>query len=249
MMFYPLKRCSVFIKRFIKSQKMNISFSGTSRFNIPSVFWINGKKNHLCYPAENDLKYDFINIIIDDEYGINRLNSISSIVDIGANIGLFSLLASNYFPKATIHAYEPNPKITKYLKDNLDKINGEIYTKAVGLNSQKVFLKKESESRMSSILQNKIVDSIPVDQISLSDVLKNIGGQIDLLKLDCEGGEWEILDDKISFKRVSHLRMEYHLIGQYTLQNLLVKASDLGFNPVKIVKNSNFGIAWFSKKI
>ena len=51
--------------------------------------------------------------------------------------------------------------------------------------------------------------SIP--QVAFSRALGRIGGRVDLVKLDCEGAEWEIFEDRESWSRVRFVTMEYHL--------------------------------------
>jgi amino acid adenylation domain-containing protein/FkbM family methyltransferase len=51
------------------------------------------------------------------------------VVDVGANIGLFSLFVAQYWPNATIHAFEPLPPIFDALQNNaaLYGLNGKVY--------------------------------------------------------------------------------------------------------------------------
>jgi hypothetical protein len=48
---------------------------------------------------------------------------------------------------------------------------------------------------------------------SLATVIKRIG-DIDILKLDCEGAEWELLEDTESWKKIRSVTLEYHLWGK-----------------------------------
>ena len=43
----------------------------------------------------------------------------AAILDVGANIGVFSLLASHRLPGADVHAFEPNPEVLRYLERNV----------------------------------------------------------------------------------------------------------------------------------
>lgn len=45
--------------------------------------------------------------------------------------------------------------------------------------------------------------------VSFADII-NKHGPIDLIKMDCEGAEWEFLNDQ-AWNKVSYLTMEYHL--------------------------------------
>lgn len=54
----------------------------------------------------------FFSIFLDDDYFIDRITRpVSTVLDIGANIGFFSIAARKSFPQATIHSYEPNIKL------------------------------------------------------------------------------------------------------------------------------------------
>ena len=57
---------------------------------------------------------------------------------------------------------------------------------------------------------------VPSQSSSISKVIRRIahGGIVDLVKLDCEGAEWEILQDSQAMKCVINLTMEYHLAGE-----------------------------------
>lgn len=46
------------------------------------------------------------------------------------------------------------------------------------------------------------------------------GKTVDLLKIDCEGGEWEILGCPSLLRRTRFLRLEYHLGDGHTLTDL-----------------------------
>jgi hypothetical protein len=54
---------------------------------------------------------------------------------------------------------------------------------------------------------------------------------VDLLKLDCEGGEWELFGDKTIWKHVRRLTMEYHLWAnpEIDVPGLVKMIKDFGF--------------------
>jgi anhydro-N-acetylmuramic acid kinase len=54
------------------------------------------------------------------------------VLDIGANIGLFSIAAKKSFPQATIHAYEPNPAAQECLRLHSGQVGFEYFMEAVG---------------------------------------------------------------------------------------------------------------------
>src|SRR5206468_5436914 len=61
-------------------------------------------------------------VFIDEDYKFNFKNSYINILDIGANVGYFSLYAAKKFPKAMIFAFEPFPDTFQRLNEHI-KLN------------------------------------------------------------------------------------------------------------------------------
>jgi FkbM family methyltransferase len=238
------RRIKLLTKRAFTASLMGVSFNGTRRFRLPRSYYLNGINLSIYAPLEVGLSNDFINLLLDDEYGLKTLKFYpQSIVDIGGNIGLFSQMAGALFPKARIHAYEPNPRIHGYLAKNLSQVGAEFFPEAVGAVGGTGQSMDAGDSRTGVFEKG---GNIPI--ISFSKVLHRIGGRIDLLKMDCEGGEWDIFQDAEPFQRVAEIRMEYHLVGGKTLSDLKDAAEHIGFEISKLEKNSGFGIAWMTRK-
>src|SRR5262245_45123028 len=99
----------------VESQKRGFTFIGTRYTSLPNQLRLCNRTVSVSYPNDQTIMGDVINIFLDDEYGLRSLQfPIRTIVDIGANIGLFSLWARHNFPNATIHAYEPNLEALSY---------------------------------------------------------------------------------------------------------------------------------------
>ena len=70
---------------------------------------------------------------------------------------------------------------------------------------------------------------------------------MDLLKLDCEGAEWDIFRDPKPFANVQSVRMEYHLTEGKTLTDLRKIVESLGYVIDHLEENTGFGIVWLSR--
>lgn len=146
----------------------------------------------------------------------------SLIVDIGAYIGDFSLYAAKYL-NARVIAYEPTQESYELLKENIgindlwDRIKP--INKAVGPSNEITLnvVKEDNEIHVSSYwypdAEKRVVQSVTLEEIlDMNDLNK-----IDLLKIDCEGGEYDILltaPDSV-FSRVNNIVFEYHAIKDY----------------------------------
>jgi len=127
------------------------------------------------------------------------------ILDIGANTGIYSLVAAAMNPKAEVYAFEPLPKVVEYLSMNisLNGYNVHVIPKAVSDNTGKahVFL-REGEDFAYSVTVNKSLLSVTtpqkmlnVETVTLKDFIEEYNlKSIDLMKIDVETHEPEVLD-------------------------------------------------------
>ena len=142
-----------------------------------------------------------------------------TVVDIGAAIGEFSLYAAAKDPGARIIAYEPFAESVEIFKENLE-MNGirnvTLIPKAVWKSATSLDLDislQEPLQITSGVTNTPAENSVRVEAVSLADVLRsNKLTSVDLVKLDCEGAEFDILlgskpETVKAFKRIV---MEYH---------------------------------------
>jgi len=234
------------ILRLIKSLKMGFVWPGTSRFVPPSGFRWRGRSFKLRVPREESLGWVFRDVVLDDEYGLERLPiPPDTIIDVGANVGIFSLWAGANFPGATIHAYEPNAALKEYLRENIGQVGAKLHGEGVSGHDGFGSFAQKGESMLGQCTESGSGD-IPV--VSLQTAIARMGGSVDLLKLDCEGAEWSILEHPEAFAAVRCVRLEYHLTQPGHSTERLVEAFDrMGFRCSRLSPNQGFGLAWFDR--
>jgi FkbM family methyltransferase len=74
-----------------------------------------------------------------------------------------------------------------------------------------------------------------VDVVALDEWLQTVQGEFDLLKMDCEGSEWEILDAApTAFTRFSNIVAEIHddPMGKYKREDFAAVLREYGFTTV-----------------
>ena len=115
---------------------------------MPHSLRLCGRVLRLSVPPEVGAGLDFIDIALDDDYGLRDLPfQPRTILDIGANFGLFSLLTAHYVKGVKIHAYEPNPRTFPYAAHNLSLINGTAFEAGVGAQSGSADIVECGDSR------------------------------------------------------------------------------------------------------
>lgn len=125
------------------------------------------------------------------------------IFDLGANFGIYSLLAAASNPRARIYAFEPTPEMFEKLSRNIEGNHFENVfplQAAVGATSGKGFLHRCSGSDggnegMNYVSGETAAESdVGVNLISLDNFCRQQKiAKIDLLKMDIEGGELDAL--------------------------------------------------------
>lgn len=150
-----------------------------------------------------------------------QLGTDSVILDLGSNRGRFSLAFANNGSR--IFCFEPNPfvfaKSVQLLRNfkNIHLLQAAVTQKSECKN---LFFHKDSRvDQIAFSISASIVDSkFNIDTssshrvlgISLSQILANFN-QVDLLKIDIEGGEIFLLEIlKKNFEKIRYLLMETH---------------------------------------
>ena len=185
----------------------------------------------ITYVMRNGLQFmsraaskDFI--ILDETWGANlymkygiTIRSGDTVVDIGAYIGDFTVYASQAVGKGKVFAYEPFKLTYEYLCKNI-KINNchnvmTINSAVGGKNGKtRLYIPKDAEfgSSLLDITEYGECEEVTINMCTLDSIFsKNHIDSIDLLKMDCEGGEYEILLSSEKYlKRIGAITLEYH---------------------------------------
>lgn len=209
-----LTRVTLLAQRRIAARKLGVPFSGSTSFVLPRKIRLSGHTVSIRLPTEIGVKVAFIELLLDDCYQLRRLirlgEAITRVIDVGANVGLFGLAARNAFHTAVIHAYEPNRALEPYLSEQCRSAGVEVFYEAVGREADTVTLDViNAAESVHTASRSDPAGTIP--QIALRTAIERIGGSVDLLKIDCEGSEWEMLAAPASWRSVRYVTMEYHL--------------------------------------
>lgn len=161
-------------------------------------------------------------------------SQVSTIVDVGANVGIASLWFASRAPKARIVSIEPSKTAWSSLSENIRRngastritaVNG-----AVGDRSGVGQFRDDPSGSVFARLESAGEDSVPIT--TLAQLLDDYGIEdLDVLKLDCEGAEYDILlsAEPAILRRVQHIVGEYHDVEGRNPKELSDRLSQAGF--------------------
>lgn len=133
---------------------------------------------------------------------LQLLDTSETVLDVGAHVGLYALMASTDRPDITTVAFEPVPRNLEYLRTNVERNhapNLRVEAAAVGDHDGTITLHIPETTRLpatASIVGSNSEESVPTDVaiVSLDTYADEHDlGSIDLIKLDVEGAETAVL--------------------------------------------------------
>jgi FkbM family methyltransferase len=140
------------------------------------------------------------------------------IVDAGGYIGTSALALSDLFPNAQILVIEPSLENLKILKMNVSKNEKirVIYGALVGSDLDSIMLKNRSSGEWGFTTVDKPIDNLSIKELHETPAFKlsNLGvdiADIGLLKLNIEGGEYDLLvNDQETLSRIRVVVAKLH---------------------------------------
>jgi len=178
----------------------------------------------------------------------NKIKKGNVILDIGANVGIFSIKAAKAVgDEGKVIAIEPEPKNIKILNENLKNFkNIIIIPKAVGNSSGKVdFLigihsgshKINSQIRKKS---NEKIIKVPIEKID--NLVRELNlEKVNFLKIDVEGWELEVLKGAESSLEI----IEFMAIASYHTEDERKLITEfLDCHHFKFLNDGEFTFAW-----
>ena len=193
------------------------------------------KPNTIKFQVSKNLLLIFKEIFMSDVYDVeqlcNELPENPVILDIGTNVGFFDILLLSKITVSKIYAYEPVPFNVATFQETINyntllQKNIVLHQMAVtGKHQDRLDLYLEDINKNSvdaSVLSDFDIShahKISVPCITLSDIIfQNNLKQIDFLKLDCEGSEFDIIynTDKALIRRIDKMIIEVHNLDNDT---------------------------------
>ena len=174
-------------------------------------------------------------------------HQIKTVLDIGANEGLFAMEYAKILPEATIYSFEPIQAVFERLKSRTSGLKVKVFNYGLGDVSGKLKINVNQFSPSSSILELSSIhkenygfavksteEEISIkrldEEFAVSDFEKNL-----LVKIDVQGFEDKVLngaDNILANTRVVYLEMTFRELysGQKLFHDLYTRLYELGFD-------------------
>ena len=152
------------------------------------------------------------------------------IIDVGAHVGFFSIYAAKKASKGMVYAFEPSQESFRNLQrniklNNLDNVIAENYGILKNTGTAELFVNKNTSMLSSMFTSDSSSKKETVSVISLQEIIeKHQIKKVDLLKLDCEGAEYEIILNlsKNILEKISKFSVETHpYVKNHNMKDLL----------------------------
>jgi FkbM family methyltransferase len=175
----------------------------------------------LAYDESDSLSANWVAWELEaDDYGLREMHFDEGdvVIDIGAHIGLFSIFLAKRWPGLKVFAFEPFPANFANCSRNL-RVNGVrnvvLSPKAIANNNRQLTMATDPRNSggasaiVTAFEPNGVVRDIP--SMTLHEVFSvHQIRRCKLLKIDCEGMEYEILFGARVLDTVEYLAGEFH---------------------------------------
>jgi FkbM family methyltransferase len=235
-------------------------------YNIPFVYYKIIKEKYFIINLRNNLKCKirikstdlqaFANVWLNKEYEEIGffIESDETVIDIGAHIGLFTVYASQFCKNGKIISCEPIKENFELLKENVSINNLSniiLYNNAITDKNDKVKVYLNNDSAANSIYGNG-ENYEEISTLSLSKILDENMNEKNCLKLDCEGAEYQIINntpDKY-FKKITKICLEYHVINndKIQLEKLKKRLNELNYELIEVKTSNKLGLILAKKR-
>ncbi|MBW1668769.1 MAG: FkbM family methyltransferase [Deltaproteobacteria bacterium] len=180
-----------------------------------------------------------------------------TVIDIGASVGLFSFFAASRFEDPRIISFEPVPANFHQLQRN-SRLNRRVkikcFRKAVYGHRGEIPLSIEADTSYTTAArvgraENGRCHTINVPSLTLADIFEeNDLQRCNMLKMDCEGSEYEILYNCPAhyLQSVDQMAIEVHRGAdpRHDIQSLEAHLRNSGFVCRQNRRNRNMLYAW-----
>lgn len=194
-------------------------------------------------PNADGARFPLYEVFGDDGYRVaelmNGVDPDATILDVGGQIGSFSLAMAKALPQARIHVYEASPTSAGYVSRNINNngLSGRVtvHAKAMaGEVGEFTFVDSgDASGHNGRTAPERLGSEGKLQSDTFDNAVKTAGGNVQIVKMDVEGAEYDIIlrSDPASWSEVRKVVMEYHPVAGHTLEELVTFFAAVGLEP------------------
>jgi FkbM family methyltransferase len=183
------------------------------------------------------------------------------VLDIGAHVGAFACQLAMLAPRATIECFEPSVSTATFLRRNAEQnsLSDRIRVEESAVSDTSGWATFSDNGAGSAL--NGLVGSVPVDvpggagevrvaTTTFDAVVGSDDRPVDVVKLDCEGGEYDAVfgSSPRSWDSVKRVVLEYHPSRDHSWDELKKWFEACGLQVVReVAVSGDQGTAWLER--
>jgi FkbM family methyltransferase len=197
-------------------------------------------------------------VFAEDAYRIaelsDRVPESPVVLDIGGQVGCFSIAFAARRGDASVHAFEASPTSAEWLERNVrdNLLTGRVVVHAQAVSSKTGTLRfvANGDASVLSGLTAREGSELEVPCLTFADAVAAAGGHVDLVKIDTEGAEYEIVlgSERGDWAGVGDVVLEYHQVEGHDWSELESFLGEVGLTTVRHEPAwPGQGTAWLSR--
>jgi len=216
----------------------------------------------LVIPNEAGARVPVYEILVEDEYRLDwltvGLGAAAVVLDIGAHVGCFSVAAAPRLHGARVDSYEASPTTSGYLTRNiaLNGVTDRVHGNNLAVRAEAGTLEIADYGAASGHngvlhLDEADVPRVTVPAVSMQEALTVSGRSADVVKIDTEGGEYDMVlgSDPADWAGVKRVVLEYHNLPGHSWDEL---EEFFGRAGLKVAERKPYsdglGLAWLTRE-
>ena len=212
-------------------------------------------------PNADGARFPLYEIFADDAYRLEELfadvDPDAAILDVGGQIGSFSLASARAMPQARIHVYEASPTSADYVMRNVEANNlaSRVIVHPKALSGEKgtfTFVDSGTASGHNGLTAPAgLGEEVTVDCETFDNAVETAGGNVQVVKMDVEGAEYDIIlrSNPSSWQDVRKVVIEYHPVPGHSLEELTTFFAAVGITPTRHYPGlrAGLGLMWLDR--
>jgi FkbM family methyltransferase len=179
------------------------------------------------------------------------------VLDIGGHVGTFSCRLTQLHPQANVMTFEPSSTTASYLRRNVEQ-NGvadrvTVFERALAATTgYAVFDDNGAGSGLNGLAAagHSSGTATKVETISFDDAVAAAPAPVDLVKIDCEGGEYDLVLNSTpsSWASVQRVVIEHHPVDGHSWAELRDFFAGVGLTQQAQETFEGYGCTWLSRE-